>query len=168
MANSECVDKTAPARVARLLQRRHDVGGGFVCHARQARQCSDTKLEQVRWRVHELRVDELVDQLVAKSLDVQRRRPAKCNSACLRWAGQNQAAGAPVNPFVLIALDRRSTNRTTIRHLEPGCLRRPSFRHHRDDLRDHIAGAPDDDRIADSHIKRMYERLVVPMSRCSR
>src|SRR5256885_2994095 len=46
----------------------------------------------------------------------------------------------------------RAASGALLRHLPGLAVGRPRFRDHADDLRDHVAGAPEENAVADAHV----------------
>ena len=70
--DTQRVDDPGERRPAALVDRGDYVRGGFVRHPLELGQRGDAELVQIGRRVDDVRVDELVDELVAQAFDVHR------------------------------------------------------------------------------------------------
>src|SRR3990172_8669500 len=79
VADPEPIDEPCKRRVLRLLERVEQILGRLLAHALEARQGVQGELVQIRRGAHEVRLDELVDDLLAETVDVERaaRREVK-------------------------------------------------------------------------------------------
>src|SRR6185295_15698063 len=71
VADAKSIDEPVERGVPRFRQRCDDIGSGLFRHALEFRQRSQSELEQIGGRMHELTIYKLIDQLVAQSFDVQ-------------------------------------------------------------------------------------------------
>ena len=76
------------------------------------------------------------------------RRPAKCSSACLRWAGQKRPPEQRSTASSCAFGHGRAALRALVRHVEPIGLRARARRLHARDLGDDVARAPHDHGVA--------------------
>ena len=73
----------------------------------------------------------------------------------------DQRAGAAAHRLVLLAHRMAAAHRTSLRKLVRLCVLRPLVHDDADDLRDHVAGALDHDRVADAKIDAVADRIAV-------
>ena len=115
-------------------------------------------------------IDQLIDDLVPQSLDVQGPARGKMQQGLLALGGAVQSAGAPGNGLVCRPLYGRTAFRATWMFPQefPGRMtgrhqigHRSSFRNHGDDVGNHVAGPTHDHRIANPDILTADFVLVV-------
>src|SRR5262249_12647397 len=94
MPDAERVDESRERRVLRLVQRVEQVLRGLVREAVQRGERREAEIEQVRRRAHEALLDELVDDLFAEPVDVERAALRKVPQRLLALRGTEEAAGA--------------------------------------------------------------------------
>src|SRR5207247_2689952 len=104
--------------------------------------------------LHELALHELRDDRPARALDVHRAARDEMPDALPALRGTRWVR-AVVRDFALGMLDRAAADRTRRRHVESRVVLRPVARVDvdADDLRDHVAGALDDDTVALAHVE---------------
>ena len=162
VADAERVDEARQGRVLAFLDRSHNVGGGLLRHALEPAERIGIEPIQIRRGLARARARPAGRPASRRVLRYPcARRDAKCSSACLRWAGQNRPAGAARHRLTFEALHARAAHRAAFRHHEFPCIRRPPLHHDRDHLRDHVAGPPHDNRVADQDVLATHLVLVV-------
>ena len=71
VANAQRVDEAREGRVLAFLDRRKDIGRRFVGHALESRKLDKSERVDIGRRPHVASVDQLLDQLVPESLDIE-------------------------------------------------------------------------------------------------
>ena len=95
-----------------FLQRLDDVVRRLVGHAVQTGQRAEPEPVQIGQGVDHLAIDQLVDQLVAQALDLDRPALREMQDRLLALRGAEQAAGAAVVGLALLAHRLRAAHRT--------------------------------------------------------
>ena len=142
--------------LGRDLARFHRLGRGAIAlvdaplHLQQVVQ---RQLVQVGHVLHEAQVAEILDETFAQALDVHRPARGEVDDRLLALRRAGQLAAAAPHRLAFLADDLRAADRALGRHLpRHGAVRAP-FGHHADDLRDHVAGAAHDHRVAVAHVQ---------------
>ena len=162
VANAEGKNEAGKRRVFRFFQRGEHVLRRFGGHALERAQFFLVEHVQVGGGVDHAFVDQLLDQLVAESFDVDRAARHEVHQAALFLrAAMGPAAGAARDCFVLEPHDGRGAHRAVHRHDELAGVKRPAFRHKADHFGNHVAGATHDDGVADADILAPHFALVV-------
>ncbi len=116
---------------------------------------------EVGRRVHDARIHQLVDQLVAQALDVERAAAGEVQQRLLALRRADEPARAARDDFARQAHDGRPALRARGRHRERLRAGGPPVGHDADHLRDHVARAADDHRVADAQVAPADLVLVV-------
>jgi hypothetical protein len=112
--------KRASVVVLALLDRRQDVRRGFLRHALEIDHRQQAELVQIGRRLDDGVVHQLLDQLVAQALDVQRTAAGEMQQRLLALRRADQAAAAAGDGFVLGPLDGGAADRAVFRQRECG------------------------------------------------
>src|SRR5690606_11242489 len=124
-------------------------------------------------RVDQATIHQLLDDLVAKPLDVHGAPGHEVDNRLLELRPAAQAADAAVHrPLAdrfaalaaldqLGALHRRATHRALLGYVHRPGIGRAAFGHHTENLRDHIPGAAHDHGVADHHTQARHLVHVV-------
>ncbi len=118
-------------------------------------------MEQVGRRADPSRIDQLIDQPLAQSLDVQRPATREMQQRLLALGRAYEPAGAARNSLLLETLDGRPAHRAAGRHSERVRPGRTALQDHADHLRDHVAGTAHDHGVAHADIAAGHFLLVV-------
>ncbi len=161
VADPEAVEEARERRRAA----RGDVGDEVACalvgHALERLELLLGERVEIGKRLHEPLVDELVDDLLAEAFDVERAPAGEMEDRELALRGAEEAAAAAVVDAALLAHDAAAAHRARRGHAEIGDVARALLRHPADDLGDDVAGAPDDDLVADAHAFPAHLEQVV-------
>ena len=106
-------------------------------------------------------VDELLDELVAHAFDVERAPAREMQQCLLALRRADEAAFAARDGLAFEAHDRRAALGTRLRQVPGTRARGPPLGQRAHDLRDHVAGAAHDDRVADPQVAPADLVLVV-------
>ncbi len=161
MPDAEREDEARERRVLALFDAGDDVRRALLRHPLQRRELRDAQPIQIGRRAHQLRVDELVDELVAQALDVHRAAAREMQQRLLALRGADQSAGAARDRLAFESQHRRPAFGALRRHDERLRILRPALGQHTNDFGDHVAGAAHDDGIADVHVLATHLVLVV-------
>ena len=101
IADSQRVDEPRERRLAALLDRGDHVRRRLLGHAVELRQLGEPERVEVRGRVHDAAIDELVDELVAQALDVHGAARGEMQQRLLALRGTEEPAGAARDRLVL-------------------------------------------------------------------
>src|SRR5438477_996759 len=110
LANAQGVDETGECGLLAFVDRGNDVGGGFVRHALKGRECCYVEPVDVGRRVHQPRIDELINQFFAEALDVDRAAACEMEQRLLALRRAEEPTGAARNGFVGQAHDCRAAD----------------------------------------------------------
>ena len=128
---------------------------------------------EIRRRFDQPPVDQLLDDLVAKAVDIHRSARYEMDDRLLKLRLAGQTADATVDRAfahrltALAALDQlgtlhgRTTHRALLRHMHGARVGRAAFGNYAEDLGNHIACTSHDHRIADHHAKPRHFIHVV-------
>src|SRR5438552_9862822 len=139
-------------RLLALLDRSKNVARALLCHPFEPNQLCVIELVKVGRRMHDAVIYQLIDELVAQSLDIERAPPGKMQQRLLPLRRTDQTTGAARNRFVWQPLDCRTAFRALRRHYERLRMRGSLFDEHTDDFRNDVARAAHDQRLADATI----------------
>src|SRR5579883_1076301 len=164
-------DRAAPVDRLQELARRHFA----PALARADLGVALMEAEDVRRRLDQTVAPEGEDVLLAEPVDIEGKARAEMDEALDRLCRADEAAGAAPRGFARLAdgeaaadraLRLRRPRRRQLRTHRKGRRRGPSLGHHRDDLRDDVAGALDDDGVAVAEV--LARDLVLVMQRRAR
>ena len=158
VADSQCMDETVERDAPARFDRAEEVGGGGLAPAlalgERCVQIAVLRLnvEDVRRALHAAFGPERLDLLGAEALDIEGVPGDEMAQPLQRLGRADQTAGAAAHRFALLphrvaAALRADGGRNE--GLAPG---RPPLFDYPDHLRDHVAGALDDDRIAGADV----------------
>ena len=139
----------------------------LVAHAIERLELFLGRARRGRAATHEAGVDELVDDLLAQALDVERAPAGEMQDRELALRGAEEAALAAVVDAALLARDRAAAHRA--RRAACGSSARSAAAlggHAADDFGDDVAGAPHDHGVADAHVLARAPRTGCAASRC--
>ncbi len=125
---------------------------GFLAHALELRELLRPQGEKIRRRAHPVAVHQLLDQLVAEPLDVERAARGEMLDLFLALRRAGPSAGAARHRLIGLAHHRRSAHRADAGQGHRLRSRHPALEQHSRHFRNHIPGAADDHGIAHPHV----------------
>ena len=161
VADAEAVEEARQRRLPARGDVRDQARRALVAHALEALERFLGQRIDVRQRRHHAGVDELVDDLLAEPLDVERAPAGEMEDRELALRGAEQAAAAAVIDAALLARDAAAAHRAFARHAEIRNVAVARTIDPADHFGDDIAGAPDDHRVADAHVLAPHLEQVV-------
>src|SRR6185369_818186 len=163
VADTQRINEAGQCRAAALVDRRNDVGRGFFRHALELGQRRDTELVDIRRRANNGGVDQLIDQLVAETLDVHRSSAGKVQQRALALRRTDEAARAARDRLVGQPHDRGAAFGTLGGHHELPRPGRTLVGQYAGDFRNDVAGTAHNDGVADADV--LAPDLVLVMQR---
>jgi hypothetical protein len=97
-------------------------------------------------------IDQLIDQLGAEPFDVHRAAGREVSDRFLALGGAKESANAASDRLALASFDIRSAHWAASGQRDDAGIWRASFHDHLDNFRDHVACAPHDHGVTDTHI----------------
>jgi hypothetical protein len=164
VADAEREDEAGQRGAAALFDRHQQVLRRLLAHALEVGEREHAEAVQIDRRLHDRRIDELVDQLVAQALDVHRAPAGKMQQCLLALRRAEQPAGTARHRLVLATHHVRAAHRAggkLVQQHEARRLAAAALQHRRDDFGDHVAGAAHDHPVADAHVLAVDLVLVV-------
>ncbi len=79
---------------------------------------SDVELEQIGRRADQATIDELIDDLVSESFDIERTPAGEVQQRLLALRSAHKASGAPADRFAFFTINARPAHRASRRHPE--------------------------------------------------
>ena len=152
IADAEREQETRQRRVLGLAERDDEVVGGLLAHPIERGERRAIETEQVRRRLHEVRVDQLLDDLLPEPFHIQRATRGEVTELLLALRHAAEARRAAGDGGIGVAGDSGSADRADRRQAHLAGIRRTPLGQHARDLRDHIARAAHDHRVADADI----------------
>src|SRR5688572_22321126 len=101
VTNAERIQEASERRVFAVLECVDELHGGLLAHALQVRELLRRELVKVSRTIHELRLDELIDDLRAETFDVQRAATCKVPQRLFALCRAKQSARATCDRLVL-------------------------------------------------------------------
>ena len=157
--DAEGVDETCQGGIAALAQRGDQIGGGLLAHARQLSQGGSFQVEQIRRCLDQLTLDQLLDQLLAEAIDIQRLATGEVLEGFLALRGADQSARAACHHLAFEALDLGAAHRAAVRQHDG--FTAGAFAGDPHHLRDDIASPANDDTVTDLHAETFHLVHVV-------
>ncbi len=161
MANAEGENESGEGRALALLDGGNEIARRFVRHPFERRKLRNAELVEIGRRAHDPGIDQLIHQLFAKAVEIHRPAPREMQQGLLALRGADQPARAPRDGLLGQPHYGRAAFGAYARHRERRRARRSLVQQDAHDFRDHVAGAADDDRVADVHVLAPHLVLVV-------
>ena len=151
VSNAESGEKTSKSRILAALQTVEQILRRFLGHPIQTRQLVLCQAVQIGEVLDPFPFDQLVDELLTQSFDVHGIARTEKLQAFLKLRGTGNADAA-VRRLAFFADKQPSRKPDTLRHAKMFFLAGALFLDHFDDIRDDVAGALDDHRVADANV----------------
>ena len=148
--NAQRVEEPGKRRFFRFFQRIHHVLRRFRSHPIESGQLACRQGEEICWRVDILFLNQLIDNFVAHTVNIERAAGNKVFQRLLTLCPTNQAAGTASDRFAFHTFNIRPAHRTMLWKHDFTRLFRTLGKHHVDDLRDHIARPANNNFIANT------------------
>jgi hypothetical protein len=160
VADPEGEEKARKSRVARALKGGDEVCGRLLPHPVETSEGICIERKDVRDAFHHASIYQLIDELLSKTVHVQRGPARHVQDVILELRGAVEVCAAS-DRFPLESDDRPAAHRALGRQVEGACASRPLFLYDENDLRDHIARPLHEDGVAHTHILALEFILVV-------
>ena len=151
LADAEGDQQLRQRRLLAALELRTQVRGGLLAHALERGERFGVERVEVGDVAHETAVHELLDELLAETLDVHGAARAE-EPELLLQLGRAVEADAAVGDLALGTFDLGPADRARGRHPEALLVARPALGHDLHDVRDHVAGALEEHRVPDADV----------------
>ena len=161
VTDAQRVNEPRQRRDLAFFDRGDDVGRGFVGHPIERGQSGNVELVDIGRRVHQSRVDQLIDQLVTEPLDIQRASTGKVKQSLLALRRAYQAAGTARDRLAGQANYFGAAFRAALGQHELRRIRLPALGQHPHDFGYYVARATNNDRISDAHVLAPHFVFVV-------
>src|SRR6185295_4741064 len=161
VADAEPVEEARERRLLARLDAGDEIGRALLRHALERLDGFLRQRVDVGQRFDETGIDELVDDLLAEPLDVERAAAREVEDRELALRGAEEAAFAAMVDPALLARHLAAADRAGERHAEVRNVGLALARHAADDLGDHVAGAAHDHRVADANALAAHLEQVV-------
>ncbi len=161
IADAQRVDQPRQRGVLRCLDGGDDILRRLLAHAIEAGQRRGVQPVEVSGALHPVAIDQLIHQLLAEALDVQRAARSEVQNGLLALRRAVEAAGAARNGLVGQAHDAGAAHRAMHRHDEFALAAVALFGQEGNDFGDDVAGATHDHRVADADVLAPHFVLVV-------
>src|SRR5207249_3074021 len=125
--------------------------GGLLAHPLELDERIEVQMVEIREVLDELRLDELMHELVAEPVDVHGVLAGEVADSAFEL-GRTGDVDAAVVDAAFLALNVPATARTGARHPERAFLASPPFRKRPEHVRDDVARALDKHLVADADI----------------
>ncbi len=152
LADTQRIKKARQGGGAGARNGRHDIGGGFLGHARQRRQLRRAEAVEIGGIVHAPAVHQGRDELVPQAVDVHGAPRGKVAQGFLALGRAGELATAAGDGLALGPHHRRATFRTLGRQGHLDGIIRPLLDHHPHHFGNHIPGAAHDHGVTDAHV----------------
>src|SRR5580692_9239015 len=164
LRDAERIDEPVERDAPPLIDRPDQIAGAQLTPAFAAHQLLRLEPEDIAGAADEAVSPERGDMLRAHSLDIETVARDKMLQSFDRLRGADQTSSAALRDKAGLANDETAASGTFVRKLVRRRIGRPLIQDDRDNLRDHVTGALDDDRIALADVLTLD--LVFVMQRC--
>src|SRR4029077_5355538 len=160
-AYAEPVEQSWQRRPAAAVDGCDEIRCGLLSHALELRELRGAERVDIRGSAHRIALDELLDELVAEPLDVERPAAREVAERLLTLRTAYETSGAPSHRLASRSQHPRSAHRTVLGELHRLGTGRALVKHDAHHLRDHITRAAHHHRVADTHVLALHLIYVV-------